>query len=262
VLLVIALLALVVWPWANQQTQELKDRYGKRGDLERVAPGQFRESAGRNRVFFIDKDTPDAATATNVFISSIERNLQIITSARSGRLESVGETRYLMLSNGQRLERSLDEKTLKISEFDSYGTKVGSDVAASTDATPLRARPTLKLVMEPSPQNLGELAWRIGLLFAGINFVLLALTLSNVNPRVGRSANLLLALFAFVVYFNLLNLGQNWIGSGRVGMGAFMLALHGGILVLGGLWLLKRHNNWGLRLRRPATPPRTLVTRA
>ena len=58
-LLVVALLALVVWPWANGQTEELKDRYGKRGDLERVAPGQFQESASGTRVFFLDKDTPD-----------------------------------------------------------------------------------------------------------------------------------------------------------------------------------------------------------
>jgi lipopolysaccharide export system permease protein len=254
VLLMIAVLALVGWPWANSQTQGMRDQYERRGDLERIAPGEFRESAGRNRVFFIDKDTPDAATANNVFISSIERNMQIVTSARSGRIESVNDTRYLMLSNGQRLERSLDEKTLKISEFDTYGTKVGSDVAAATDATPLRARPTMKLLAERSPANLGELAWRVGLLFAGINFVLLALTLSNVNPRVGRSGNLLLALFAFVVYFNLLNLGQNWIGSGRIGIGAFMLTLHGGILLFCGLWLAKRNNNWGLRRpRRHAT---------
>ena len=57
VLLVIAVLALVVWPWANPQTQDMRDRYEQRGDLERVAPGEFQESAGRNRVFFIDKDT-------------------------------------------------------------------------------------------------------------------------------------------------------------------------------------------------------------
>src|SRR3954470_8788924 len=43
VLLVTALMALAVWPWANQQAQDLKDRYGRRGDLERVAPGQFQE---------------------------------------------------------------------------------------------------------------------------------------------------------------------------------------------------------------------------
>jgi lipopolysaccharide export system permease protein len=250
VLVTIAVLALAGWPWANSQTQGMREQYERRGDLDRIAPGEFRESASRNRVFFIDKDTPDGTTASNVFISSIERDLQIITSARSGRIEKVGDARYLMLRNGQRLERSLDEKSLKISEFDSYGAKVGSDVAAASDATPLRARATLKLLLDPNPPNLGELAWRIGLLFAGINFVLLALTLSNVNPRVGRSGNLLLALFAFVVYFNLLNLGQSWIGSGRVGMGSFLLVVHGGILLLSTLWLAKRNNNWELRGRR------------
>ena len=76
----------------------------------------------------------------------------------------------------------------------------------------------------------------------------------RVNPRVGRSGNLVFALFAFVVYFNLLNLGQSWIYRGRVGLGTFMLLLHGGTLLAGLLWLAKQHNNWAwpsmLRLRR------------
>ncbi|WP_219217557.1 LPS export ABC transporter permease LptF [Variovorax boronicumulans] len=255
VLLLIAVLALVGWPWANSQTQGMRAQYERRGDLERIAPGEFRESAGRNRVFFIDKDTPDGTTANNVFISSIERNLQIITSARSGRIDDVGDARYLLLSNGQRLERSLDEKRLKISEFETYGAKVGDNVSSSADAAPVRARSTRTLLMERTPVALGELAWRIGLLFAGFNFVLLALTLSNVNPRAGRSGNLLLALFAFVVYFNLLNLGQSWIGSGRIGIGTFMLLVHGGILAGTCLWLAKRNNNWGLRRRTAAASP-------
>ena len=37
--------------------------------------------------------------------------------------------------------------------------------------------------------------------------MVLAITVSSVNPRAGRSGNLVFALFAFVVYFNLLNLG-------------------------------------------------------
>src|SRR3954469_5590515 len=34
ILLVVTVLALVIWPWANTQTEQLKDRYGRRGDLE------------------------------------------------------------------------------------------------------------------------------------------------------------------------------------------------------------------------------------
>ena len=57
VLLAVAALALVIWPWANQQTQDLKDRYGRRGDLERVSPGQFQESASGRRVFTLSAVT-------------------------------------------------------------------------------------------------------------------------------------------------------------------------------------------------------------
>ncbi|MCR8960812.1 LPS export ABC transporter permease LptF [Variovorax sp. S2] len=252
VLALIAIMALLGWPWANSQTIGMRAQYERRSDIERVTPGEFRESAGRIRVFFIDKDTPDGATATNVFIWAIERGLQITTSARSGRIENVGEHRYLMLSNGQRVERPLlptATSGLKISEFETYGTRAGGNDSFTTDSTPARAKPTLQLLREPGDANRGELAWRIGMLLAAINFVLLALTVSSVNPRVGRSGNLLFALFAFVVYYNMLNLGQSWISSGRYGMGSFMLLLHGGVLLIGVAWLVLRNNNWGRRRR-------------
>ena len=204
-------------PGPTRRPRECAQRYEQRSDIERVAPGEFRESSGRLRVFFIDKDAPDSATANNVFISSIERGLQIITSARSGRMEDVEGARYLLLNNGQRLERPFSPDVgIKVSEFETYGAKVGSRLGTSADAAPVRTRSTLALVREPSLANRGELAWRIGMLFAAVNFVLLALTLSSVNPRVGRSGNLGIALFAFIIYYNMLNLGQNWVTVGRI----------------------------------------------
>ena len=247
VLLLILALALIGWPWANSQTQGMRAQYERRSDIERVSPGEFVESSGRMRVFFIDKVTPNADTASNVFISSIERNRQIVTSARSGHMEDIDKARYLMLENGQRVERPLDKSGLKISEFKTYGARTGVNASDSADDAPARSRPTLMLLAKPTPENMGELGWRIGMLLAGVNFVLLALTLSSVNPRVGRSGNLLFALFAFVVYYNLINLGQGWVTSGRYSLGGFMLALHGGVLAIGLVWLSARHQNWSLR---------------
>ncbi|VTU28353.1 LPS export ABC transporter permease LptF [Variovorax sp. PBL-E5] len=255
VLVLIAMFALIGWPWANSQTQGMRDQYEHRSDIERVAPGEFRESAGRNRVFFIDKDTPDGATASNVFISSVERNLQITTSARSGHVETIGDARYLLLSNGQRVERPLSSTELKISEFQTYGARTGGDSGNSGDAEPARSLTTLSLLRKPTLMNLGELAWRFGMVLAGANFVLLALALSSVNPRVGRSGNLLFALFAFVIYYNMINLGQSWVSTGRYGMGGFLLALHGGTLLIGLAWLAKRHYNWSLLPRRAGRSP-------
>ncbi len=261
VLLLILALALVGWPWANSQTQGMRDQYERRSDIERVSPGEFVESSGRMRVFFIDKVTPNANTASNVFISSIERDRQIVTSARSGRMQDIDKSRYLLLENGQRVERPLDKSGLKISEFKSYGAKTGLNSSDSTDAAPAHSRPTLMLLTQPTLENVAELGWRIGMLLAGANFVLLALTLSSVNPRVGRSGNLIFALLAFVAYYNLINVGQEWVSSGRFSFSSFMLGLHGGVLVISVIWLSARHHNWSVRsLFRRAPTSRSAAT--
>ena len=253
-LLVVAALALVVWPWANQQTRELRDRYGQRGDLERVAPGQFQESASGNRVFFLEKDAADKKAGRNIFISSRDPGRESVTSARSGHIEDAGDSQFLVLANGQQLEIRHGNE-LKISEFGEYANRIAVGELASRDAPPLKTRSTLALAMEPTPANLGELAWRLGLAFAAFNFVIIAITVSTVNPRAGRSGNLIFALFAFVVYFNLLNMGQGWISTGRVGFAPLLIGLHGGVLLAALLWLAKQHNNWSLRplWRRPRT---------
>ena len=64
-----------------------------------------------------------------------------------------------------------------------------------------------------------------------------------------------------MVYYNLLNLGQNWIAGGRTSFTGFMLGLHGGALLAGMLWLGKQHNGWTLRLRL-RLPPRSRAPRA
>ena len=251
ILLAIGALALVVWPWSNQQIQDLKDRYEQRGDLERIAPGQFQESANGNRVFFIDKDTPDKRSGNNVFISSLEHDKETVTSARSAKIDDVGEQRFLILNNGQRLESTLGEPDLKVSQFQEYATRVGNNVLGNSDVTPSRVRSSLDLLREPSLVNQGELAWRLSLALASLNFVVIALAVSGGNPRSGRGGSMLFALFAFVVYYNLLNLGQNWISNGAVPLARFMLGLHGGVFVLAMGWLLARHNQWSWRTLLP-----------
>jgi lipopolysaccharide export system permease protein len=253
ILLAISLLSLVVWPWSNQQVQNLRDRYERRGDLDRVVPGQFQESAGGTRVFFVDKESVEGQLGKNVFISSTENNKEAVTSARSARVEVIGDDRFLLLSNGQRLETVPGQKDLRVSEFAEYGTNMSSNNPDDLDARPVRFKSSLTLFLEPTRVHLGELAWRIGLALAAINFVVIAVAVSSVNPRSGRSANFAFALFAFIFYYNLLNLGQTWIGSGQISFTRFMLTVHLGALLLGLLWLYKRHINWTLRSALNAT---------
>ena len=247
IMLAIAGLSLVVWPWANQQIQELKSQYEQRSDVDRIAPGQFQESSNGSRVFFIDRDAPDATSASNVFIATNEPTKETVTSAESARLEMQNGDRMVMLFNGQRLETFMNKPGLRVSEFAQYGTRAGDSKSGGVDDIALKVRSTLELVGSQNSAFQGELGWRIGLAFAALNFVVLGLAVAVVNPRAGRSSSMAFALFAFVVYYNLMTVGQSWVAAERIGMIPFMILLHGGTLLLSLLLLAVRHNQWSIR---------------
>ena len=247
VVLGVASLSLVVWPWANQQIRALRAQYEQRSDIDRIAPGEFQESANGSRVFFIDKDSPDPKAANNVFIAETQPDGESVTSARSARLEMRGNERFVLLNNGQRVESSTAKPGLKISEFKEYGTAIGQSSSGGAGEKSVKTLTTLQLLAEPQPLYAAELGWRIGLALAALNFVVLALALSSVNPRASRSGNLVLALFAFIVYYNFMVLGQSWVASSKMALWSFVLLLHGGILALSSLLLAARHNHWSPR---------------
>ncbi len=239
-------LAFFILPWAFGRIEDYRDKYEKRGDLARIEPGQFQESSNGDRVFFIEKNSTGALSGSNVFIATHDHGKETITSAQSGKIETIGSDRFLLLQNGQRLEQSADKRDLSMSVYGTYGVRVGADDQSARSYVPTRALSSLDLLKNPVNQHLSELTWRAGLTLAAINFVFIGLGAAGVNPRVGRSANLGFAFLAFVVYFNLLVLGKSWIETGQVHFAVYMVALHGGAFVLGMLLLAKRHNNWVL----------------
>jgi lipopolysaccharide export system permease protein len=250
VLLVTAVSALWLWPWTNQMTEELRQRYEQRSDLDRVAPGQFQESSDGSRVFFIDRSSSDKS-GTDIFIVTTDKNARTITTARSGRIDAVEGSQILTLENGQRLEMLHGEDgqaaPIRLSSFEVYGARI-SDAGPRGITTSHKLLSTWALITDPTRHNLGELARRLGLMLSVFNLVLLAVAMTSVNPRSGRSSNMILAIFMFLVYNNFITLSQNWVQAGLVSFGGLMLGLHGGVFALALAWLFKRHQN----IHRPA----------
>ena len=270
VLLVVALLVLFVWPWGNRQSSDLRDRYQQRSDLSRVAPGVFQTSRDGKRVFFIERDSPGAVDARNVFILANNGARESVTSARGGHVESVDGERWLVLERGQRNEADSVSGDKMLSSFDSYHVLADERAMRRAEERPPRAMRSIDLLRTPTLRNQGELVWRVGLLcgaanllLLGIgllcgaaNLLLLGIGLAATNPRRASNWNLLLALLGFVVYYNFINLSQVWVASGRVGMGAALVGLHGSAFVLALMLLWWRDNAsvLSLRMRRPASP--------
>ena len=232
VLLVVAALVFFVWPWGNQASAELRSRYEQRSDLSRVAPGVFQSSRDGSRVFFVDSGSQEGVDGHNVFVLTRQAPIESVVSARSGQLLADGADRVRQLDQGQRTETDASTGVHTLSSFDRYRVVVGDAVVKAAEAAAPKTLPTLALLRTPSLKHQAELAWRVGLLLAAANLLLLGVGLAATQPRRATNWNLLLALLAFIVYFNLVNLSQAWIASGRYAMGPALLLLHGGALLL------------------------------
>ena len=233
VLLVVGALLLLVWPWGNRSTTELRQRYEQRSDLSRVAPGVFQTSRDGNQVFFVDSASQEGVVGHNVFVLSRHEASEAMTSARTGRVVVDGPDQLLRLEQGQRNETHSDTGARTLASFERYEVLVGDNAVRSAEAKPPTALDTLDLIREPTLRNQGELAWRIGLLLAAGNLLPLGIAMSASHPRRASNWNLLFALLSFVAYFNLINLSQAWVASGRFRMLPLMLLVHGGALALG-----------------------------
>jgi lipopolysaccharide export system permease protein len=192
-----------------------------------------------------------------VFVSSIDGQLESVTTAQQGQIEINKGERFLSLQQGQHMVKNHQTGEVRITEFKDYQLLIDATSKYAVSDMQSRMMTSLALLKEPTAINLGELSWRLGLALAAFNLLLIGLAVASVNPRVGKSYNLALALFCFVGYYNLVNVGQNWIAAGKTTLPVFMLSLHGSVLVFALAWLSFRHLNlsWRIFLPPASHPP-------
>jgi lipopolysaccharide export system permease protein len=229
---VIAALSLFISPWAAQMAGQYAARLDTRDDVSRVSPGTFGETANRTRVFFVESVSGESNAVQNIFVSSVQQSRSGVSMSRSGRTETADNgDRFIVLEQGRRYEGAPGDAEYRITEFDRYAARIESSASREVEPTH-KNLPTLALISNPTTQNLGELLWRVGIPISALVLVLLAIPMSFVNPRAGRSANLLFALLTYIVYSNLLSVSQARVAQGRLDFGVGWWLVHAGMIVL------------------------------
>ena len=247
---VITVLSLFIAPWAAQMGQQYQSRVAARDDVSRVSPGVFGETTNKERVFFVESSSADAKTVQNVFVSSVQQNKTGVSMSRSGFTEAAPNgDRFIVLENGTRYEGTPGEGEYRVTQFDRYAARIESAESGDPVLTQ-KQLPTHELVMNPSNPNLGELVWRLGIPISALVLVLLAIPISFVNPRAGRSANLLFALFTYVVYSNMISVSQARVAQGRLDFSVGWWVVHAGMALLLVLMFAQRMQLIRLRLGR------------
>ena len=232
VALVCALLSLALSPWAQAQSVEYQRLLESRDEVSSVTPGIFRESRSADRVFFVDKLSEGDDVVNNVFVQSTQNNRMGVMVAQRGYIETAPNgDRFVVLLNGRRYEGTpggLDYRTV---DFDRYALRI-EPREAKVAIPSTKAMGTFDLLLERKPEQIAELHWRIALPLAVLIMALFAVPLSFVNPRSGRSWNLILAVLVYVLYNNLLSIFQAWTAQGRISPWVGLWPVHGAMIVI------------------------------
>ena len=236
---VIGLASLVLSPWAMSRSEELRRLMDNRDEVSAIVPGMFRESSRGERVYFVEEISGAENMVANVFVSSSQHGKLGVMVARRGYQETAENgDRFLVLLNGRRYEGAPGTPEYRVYEFQRYAMRIEIGEPRARAPT-TKTTPTLDLVTEPTPRNIAELTWRTGLPVSALVLSLLAIPLSFVNPRAGRSMNLVLAVLIYMTYSNLISIVQGSIAQSRVHFAAG-LAVHACMLVLLALMFYRR----------------------
>jgi lipopolysaccharide export system permease protein len=238
----IALLSIFVSPWASEQSATIKQRFQQRDDISMLAPGQFRESSGNNRVFFIESINPETDVIKNVFVTDFGKERQLVAVAKEGFIQNLpsGE-KQLVLETGRRYEGTPGNTDFRITEFDKYTAKLSDKVIDPIIDGP-RTLPAWVLIQDLNKAHLGEILWRIGLPLMVFVFAIVAIPLSYMDPRRGRYTALIMAVLLYFTYSNLLKLMQAWASTGKLSFSIGWWLLHAVIALIGLTLIIYRQN--------------------
>ncbi len=226
VVALIALMSLVLSPWALSKADEYKRRLDSRDDVSAATPGAFRESKQADRVFFLEDVDTEKKRVGNIFVQSVQNGKDGTMVAKEGFQETAANgDRFLVLLNGTRYEGVPGQANFKIAEFERYAMRI-EPVELRQELPNLKAYTTSYLIQHPTSWNMAELQWRIGLPLSALILALLAIPLSYVDPRAGRSLNLINALILYMFYNNMISLTNSWVGREKIGVIAGLWGLH------------------------------------
>jgi lipopolysaccharide export system permease protein len=221
IVIVIALLSFFVMPWATQKTEDYRVEIESRDQSASLSPGVFNEADTKGvdepeRVYFVESFNELGNVFKNVFIQSIQhQKTGIMVASRGSRFTAENGDLFIVLENGRRYQGELNTAEISTTKFERHAIRLETKEVAEKPEK-VGAIPSVELFASTNPKEQAELQSRLAIPISAIILALLAVPLSFVDPRAGRSLNLMLAIFIFIIYSNILNIFEAWVTQSKI----------------------------------------------
>ncbi|HVR80646.1 MAG TPA: LPS export ABC transporter permease LptF [Luteimonas sp.] len=240
VVAVIAVCSLWLGPWAKHTSQEMIAAANHNLLITGLEPGRFTELPGGGGVVYIGSMSNDGTRLSRIFVYKQDGDRLDVTTAKSGALTFDGpRERYLTLQDGFRVEGPLERgRDFRLMRYASNDLRLPQDESKRDGGDP-QAMSTPELLRDSRPEAGAQLHYRLAPPLLALAFALLAVPLARSPPRQPRYGRILMGFLAYLVGMNLMILGTDWLGSGKLPMafGLWWLVLP---LLAAALWMYLR----------------------
>lgn len=211
------ILYIFIMPAVVEQRDAIMAEINNRTELSTLFAGRFNQSSKGKAIFFLESQSEDGAVMENVFHQQqMGRGKSYLDIAQRARKEKGPQGRdYMLMENGTRYEGTAGEKAFRITEYEQYGVYVPGQREYSGGRS-LKALTSRELMAAEGPLEKAELNWRFTVPVATLILAMIAIPLSRTTPRSGKYANLALAVLLYLVYSNLLSVGNTWVAKETV----------------------------------------------
>lgn len=217
VTVLIAVLAIYLGPWAEEQGHQLLDAAQAKVEIEGLVPGRFNQSGDGDTLIYAGAAGNKQGELLDIFAQQRRDGVLTLVTARSAYTYHDPKTghRYLMLRDGYRYEGKPGTSQYRTIHFAEHGLLLQTqEVVASKRRR--NAIPSSTLFASKNPADTAELQWRIATPISALLLALLAVPLSKTNPRSGRFGRLFIGIMLFVIYNNLLSVARSGLSKGDV----------------------------------------------
>lgn len=216
----IAGISLVAAPWAAALGHRIEVRAQREARVSLLVPGRFKPIGNGRSVFYAEQGKADG-TLSGVFAELDETNKgrpTVLTGSEGElKINPANGERHLLLEQGYRYSGKPGRSGWTVTRFRRAdilihaggSAKVGGPVA-------LNRLPSAALWGRDDAPARAEREWRLIQPLTVLVLILIAVPLAQTRPRQGRYARLVPAILVYVLYFNLLGVGQTWVAHGRI----------------------------------------------
>ena len=235
-----AALSFSIGPWAGRQADFLVKDAKRLVQFTPFEAGQFKTVAGGRAVFYTDAISPDGRDLGKVFAELEEADGASVVVADHGtqQIDATTGERVVELSTGHRYFGTPGTASYDVVRFDALTLRL-SPPPFSYINNQRKLKATGALWGSADAEDQAELHFRIAAPVSVLILALLAVPLAHLKPRQGRYSKIVFGILVYLIYSNLLGVGQAWIGKGQVSPLIGLWWAHG--LVLGAaLWMIRQ----------------------